>query len=56
VFDESKIWGLWGERLKNMGSLGESGAERGGGLKTLTYASSPEWECPGGRYRRQHHA
>ena len=40
--------GLWVRAhatVKNMGSLGDSDAEKGG-LLSLTYASPPEWDCP----------
>ena len=30
---------------KNMGSLGDSGAENGG-LNSPTYVAPPKWECP----------
>ena len=45
------IWknmGLWVRAhatVKNMGSMGDSDAEKGG-LLSLTYASPPEWDCP----------
>jgi hypothetical protein len=48
AFGESqkwKIWGLWVRNVKNMGSLGESDAEKGG-LNSPTYASHLKWECP----------
>ena len=40
--------GLWVRAhatVKNMGSMGDSDAEKGG-LLSLTYASPPEWDCP----------
>ena len=40
--------GLWVRAhatVKNMGSMGDSDAEKGG-LLSLTYASRPEWDCP----------
>ena len=42
--------GLWVRAhatVKNMGSMGDSDAEKGG-LLSLTYASPPEWDCPPG--------
>ena len=43
-----KNMGLWVRAhatVKNMGSMGDSDAEKGG-LLSLTYASPPEWDCP----------
>ena len=40
--------GLWVRvhaTVKNMGSMGDSDAEKGG-LLSLTYTSPPEWDCP----------
>ena len=40
--------GLWVRAhatVKNMGSMGDGDAEKGG-LLSLTYASPPEWDCP----------
>ena len=49
--------GLWVRAhatVKNMGSVGDSDAEKGG-LLSLTYASPPEWDCPPpGRLCRSH--
>ena len=42
--------GLWVRAhatVKNMGSMGDSDAEKGG-LLSLTYASPPEWDSPPG--------
>ena len=42
--------GLWVRAhatVKNMGSMGDSDAEKGG-LLSLIYASPPEWDCPPG--------
>ena len=41
---EKKNMGSLGELVKIYGSLGEGDAKNGG-LKSLTYASPPEWEC-----------
>ena len=46
--------GLWVRAhatVKNMGSMGDSDAEKGG-LLSLTYASPPEWDCPRGPYHK----
>ena len=47
-FGEKKICGSLGEIVKNMGSLGESDAEKWG-LNSLTYAPPPEWGPPPSR-------